>query len=77
MKLFEVVCEFNSREKDSNEIITERQFVTAEDDVLKAVCDYFTEHCYQFGKELKTVSHVADIVQHIPAQILERPLTED
>jgi len=65
MKVFEVTIEY-CRE-DSNEIITERQYVTSEEDTLKSVTDYFTNHCYEYDKELKSVREVVTIVQHIKA----------
>ena len=64
MRVFEVICEYPDQKSDA--IITERQYVTAEQDTIKAVTDYFTEYCYQYEKELKSIGEVLIIVQHIP-----------
>ena len=63
MKVFEVTADYC--EGDSKEIITERQFVTSEDDTLKSVTDHFTIHCEQYEKDLKGVREILVIVQHI------------
>ena len=63
MKLFEVICELT--DGDSKEIIKEVQYVTSEKDTLKSVTDHFTDHCFQYEKELKGVREVLSIVQHI------------
>lgn len=62
MKVFEVITEY---EDSSNKTIAEYQYVTAENNTLKSVVDYFTEHCYQYEKELKSVKEVLVIIQHI------------
>lgn len=61
-KLFEVVTEFIG---DENEIITQREYVTADNNSMKLVVDHFTQHCYEYDKELKRVTEVATITQHI------------
>ena len=61
MKLFEVVIDHHTE----NKVETSVQYVTAEDDSMKAVVDYFTIHCEQFEESLKSVREVAAIVQHI------------
>ena len=63
MKVFEVTSEYC--EGDSKEIITERQFVTSEENTLKSVTDYFTKHCYEYEKDLRGVREILVIVQHI------------
>lgn len=68
MKLFEVVTEIP---EEDGKIRTMRQYVTQEDNSLEAVAIYFQRHCEQFEEELKTVSYVADIVQHIKKE--EKP----
>ena len=62
-KVFEVITEYSLR--DSKEVITERQYVTAEENTLKAVTDYFTSHCEEYEKDLKSVREVLVLVQHI------------
>ena len=63
MKVFEVITETSV--DDSNEIIEEVQYVTSDQDTLKSVTDYFTQHCYEYEKELRSVREVLVIVQHI------------
>lgn len=63
MKVFEVTCEYC--QGDSKEVITEQQYVTSEEGTLKSVTDYFTQHCFEYGKDLIGVREVLTIVQHI------------
>lgn len=63
MKVFEVITEHYP--SNSNEITTERQYVTSEDDSMKLVVDHFTRHCYEYEKELKSVREVITITQKI------------
>lgn len=63
MKVFEVVTEFCRGE--DKEITKEYQYVTSERDTLISVVEYFTRHCEEYEKELKSVKEVAVIVQHI------------
>jgi len=63
MKVFEVITEH--MEGDSKEILTTREYVTSAEGTLQSVVNHFTEHCYQYGKELKSVQEVLTIVQHI------------
>ena len=63
MKVYEVICEYCHG--SGEEVITERQYVTSKDNTLKAVVDYFTEHCEQYEKDLIGVREVLTIVQHI------------
>ena len=63
MKVFEVIVEYCK--DDSTEIITSREFVTSEDNTIKSVVDYFTQHCVEYEKELKSVREVLTIVQSI------------
>ncbi len=63
MKVFEVIIEYSTDE--SKEVITERQYVTAENNTIKAVTDYFTENCRQLEKDLIGVREVLVIVQNI------------
>jgi len=63
MKVFEVITEFCIG--DSKEITKEVQYVTSEEDTLKSVTDYFTRHCYEYEKELRSVREVLVIVQHV------------
>jgi len=65
-KVFEVVMD--TFPKDSNDVVTQRMLVTSEDNSLLDVTEHFTVHCEQFEMELKSVSYVADIVQHIEAK---------
>ena len=62
MKVFEVTTEYAGPDKD---LIREVAYVTSEADTLKSVTDYYTEHCYQYEKDLKAVREVLTIVQHI------------
>jgi hypothetical protein len=62
-KVFEVLTEHC--EGDSNEITITRQYVTAKDNTIKAVTDYFTVECEQYEKQLMGVKEVLVIVQHI------------
>ena len=62
MKVFEVVTEHC---RENNKIETMRQYVTAENDSLQLVAQYFTAHCTQYDEELKSITEVATIVQHI------------
>ena len=63
MKVFEVITEHYPG--DSKEILKSVQYVTSENDTLKSVADHFTEHCYQYEKDLISVREVLVIVQHI------------
>ena len=63
MKLFEVITEHLEEDKS---VTTQRQYVTAEDNSLLTVTRHFEKHCEEYEEELKLVSYVADIVQHIP-----------
>jgi len=63
MIVFEVTTEHC--EGDSKEIITTVQYVTTQDNKIKSVTDYFTEHCEQYEKDLKGVREVLTIVNHI------------
>jgi ribosomal protein S15P/S13E len=66
MKVFEVISEYC--QGDSKEIITERQYVTSESNTILAVTAYFTKHCYEYEKDLKSVREVLTIVQHIKSE---------
>jgi ribosomal protein S15P/S13E len=63
MKVFEVVTEFCRR--GQNEIEKEVQYVTSEDDNLLSVAESFTQHCFEYEKDLISVREVLTIVQHI------------
>jgi ribosomal protein S15P/S13E len=63
MKVFEVISEYCPG--DSKEVITERQYVTSEEDTLLSVTKYFTRHCEEYERDLKSVREVLIIVQHI------------
>lgn len=63
MKVFEVTIEYMHNK--SNEIITEVQYVTSNEDTIKSVTDYFTQHCHEYEKDLKGVREVLTIVQNI------------
>jgi len=63
MKVFEITTEHC--EGDSKEITTTVQYVTSTANTLKSVTDYFTGHCEQYEKELKSVREVLVIVEHI------------
>lgn len=63
MKVFEVTMEFCRG--DSKEVITEAQYVTSEKNTLRDVVEHFTQHCFEYEKELKGVREVLTIVQHI------------
>ncbi|MCP5014477.1 MAG: hypothetical protein GY938_04255 [Ketobacter sp.] len=67
MKVFEVTTEYCS--SDSKEIITERLYVTSNDNTLRSVVNHFTAECEQYEKELKGVREVLIIVQHIPDEV--------
>ncbi len=67
MKVFEVIQEYYPR--DSKEIITERLYVTSNDNTLESVVNHFTVECEQYGKELKGVREVLVIVQHIRNEV--------
>ena len=62
-KVFEVTTEYFIG--DSEELTTERQYVTSEDNTFKTVVDYFTRHCYEYEKELLSVREVLTICQHV------------
>jgi len=62
MKLFEVICEYCN---EDFEIVSERQFVTADDDSFQAVVNHFINHCQEYEKDLKSVKEVLTIVQHL------------
>ena len=61
MKLFQVTIE--SCQSDSDEILTEKWYVTGE--TIKSVTDYFTRYCSEYEKELKGVHEIVTTVQHI------------
>ena len=63
MKVFEVLTEY--LEKDSDKIITERQYVTSFDESIATITQYFAKHCTEYEKELVGVRDVLTIVQHI------------
>ncbi len=63
MKVFEVRTE--SCEEDSKKITETVRFVTAEENTLLSVTDYFTTHCEQFDEDLKGVREVLVISQNI------------
>jgi len=63
MKLFEVITEHCVG--DDPEIMTTVQYVTASNNSLESVAKHFTEHCYQYEKELKGVKEVLVITQNI------------
>lgn len=63
MKVFEVLTEHC--EGDSKEITTTRLYVTSKENTLKSVVDYYTEHCFQYEKDLISVREVLTIVEHI------------
>jgi hypothetical protein len=62
MKVFEVVTEFC---RGNKEIEKEIQYVTSEDDNLLSVAEHFTQHCFEYDKELVSVREILTIVQHI------------
>ena len=62
MKVFEVITEHENVDK---EIVMATQYVTAKDDSLLSVVDYFTRYCYECEEELKSVREVLTIVQNI------------
>jgi len=64
--VFEVTCEYS--EEGSKEIITERQYVTCDDNTIKPVVDYFTEYCEQYGRDLIAVRAVLNITNHIKVE---------
>ena len=64
MKVFEVTMEFCR--SDSKEIEREVNYVTSELDTLISVVEYFTEHCFQYDKDLIGVREVLNLVTHIP-----------
>lgn len=61
MKVFEVITEHQ------DEVNTTRMYVTSEQNTLKSVTDYFTQHCFDYEQELMGVREVLTIVQHIRA----------
>jgi len=63
VKVFEVLTEH--AEIDSKEIITTRQYVTSKANTLKSVVDHFTQYCFEYEKELKSVREVVVITEHI------------
>jgi len=63
MKVFEVLTEYLAN--DSDEIRTERQYVTAEKDDFRLITEYFVKHCYEYEKTLLGIREVLTIVQHI------------
>jgi hypothetical protein len=63
MKVFEVTTEHIKN--DSKEIIPSVQYVTSEENTIKSVVDYFTNHCEQYEEDLKSVREVVVIVQHL------------
>lgn len=63
MKVFEVITEHC--EGDSKEITTTRQYVTEKDDSFLSVVAHFTNHCYEYDKDLIGVREVLTVVEHI------------
>jgi len=63
MKVFEVTTECCPG--DSKEVITERQFVTSEDNNIKSVMDYFAKHCSEYEKDLVGVREVLTVTQNL------------
>ena len=62
-KVFEVTTEHC--EGDSKEITSTRLFVTSKENTLKSVVDYYTQHCFEYDKDLIGVREVLTIVEHI------------
>ena len=65
MKVFEVITEHYST--DSTETTRTVQYVTSQEDTLKSVADYFTDHCEQYEKSLLCVKEVLTLTEHIMA----------
>ena len=63
MKVFQVSTEYSK--DDSNEIVEQVQYVTHDSDSLLKVTEHFTQHCEEFGMELKCVREVLTVCQHI------------
>jgi hypothetical protein len=63
MKVFEVITEHVPN--DSTEITRTVQYVTSQEDTLKSVADYFTNHCEQYEKSLLCVKEVLVLTEHI------------
>ena len=63
MKVFEVITEYS--DGDSKEIHTMVQYVTSEENTLLSVTEYFTKHCEEYDKELKSVKEIVVITEHI------------
>ena len=65
MKVFQVVTEHI--EGKHHKVITTHEYVTSEEDTLKFVTDFYTEHCYQYDKELKSVSEIL-VIRHLKSE---------
>lgn len=63
MKVFEVLSE--RTDVQTQNVIQERKYVVAEENTLKAVVDYMTEECENYGSELKGVREIVTVVQTI------------
>lgn len=64
MKVFEIITEHCGT---NEEIVTEHRYVTSEQNTIKSVADYFTQHCLEYDKKLIGIREILIIVQHITA----------
>ena len=73
MKVFEVMTEHEDADK---KVINTIEYVTVKDDSLLSVVDYFTRHCFEYEKDLKSVREVLTVVQNIESSEVAEALRE-
>lgn len=66
MEVFHVRCNYCGTD---DMIVEENQYVTAQNDSMQTVVDYFTLHCKEYDKELISVAKVLTITQRIETDI--------
>ena len=63
MKVFEVITEAGS--VYSKEITRRQQYVTAQNDDMRTVVNYFHDSCEQCGEQLISITETCTIVQNL------------
>ena len=62
MKVFQVISE---RIDEEGRVVDVERYVTATDNSLKTVCDWYTRHCDEYEENLKLVREVITVCHQI------------
>ena len=66
MKVFEVITETGN--KENSNLVKTIQFVTSENNSMESVVRYYTKQCENYCLNLKSVSEIIIISNHIPKE---------